>query len=94
MESSVVRAEDIIWRRIGDEIVVIKDDGLSVHLLNKTAALIWEMCAETCEPDNIAAKLCERFAVSLDEARADVEDIMGKLEKNGLLKQCEGLPRR
>ena len=94
MENSLVRSEDVIWRRIGDEIVVIKDDGLSVHLLNKTAALIWEMCSETCEPENIATRLCERFAVSLDEARADVEDIIGKLEKIGLMKQCEGLPRR
>jgi hypothetical protein len=92
LDNSMVRAEDIIWRRIGDEIVVIKDDGLSVHLLNKTAALIWEMCADTSEPDKIAAMLCERFEISLDEARGDVEGIIEKMEKIGLIKQCVRLP--
>ena len=86
MDNSMVRAEDVIWRRIGDEIVVVKDDGLSVHLLNKTAAVIWEACADTCDPEKIATRLCERFAVSFFEAKDDVESTIAKLEKIGLLK--------
>lgn len=93
MDNTLLRANDVIWRRIGDEIVVIKDDGLSVHLMNKTAALIWEMCADTCEPAEIAEILCERFAVSFEEVKNDVEEIIKKLEKIGLIKQDERLPQ-
>ena len=39
----VSQAKDVIWRHIGDEIVVIKEDGLSLHVLNQTAACIWDM---------------------------------------------------
>lgn len=89
MKDRLAKAEDIIWRRIGDEIVVIKDDGRTTHVLNKTAALIWEMCSDTCTPDEIATSLCARFTVSLEEAIADVEDAFGKLKELGLLKQAK-----
>ncbi|OGO22527.1 MAG: hypothetical protein A2144_02210 [Chloroflexi bacterium RBG_16_50_9] len=92
MDNSISRTEDVVWRKIGDEIVVIKDDGLSVHVLNKTAALIWELCADTCTSDEIAAKICERFAVSPDEARGDVEVIVEQMGKIGLMKLCERMP--
>ena len=85
----VVQAKDIIWRKIGDEIVVIKDDGLSVHVLNKTAAHIWEMCNGDSAVDKIANSLCERFDVSFDEASADVKDTIVKLKEVDLLKQTE-----
>ncbi|MFC1893828.1 PqqD family protein [Chloroflexota bacterium] len=85
----IARVEDIIWRQIGDEIVVIKDDGLSLHVLNTTAAHIWEMCNGDCGPDEIASSLCERFDVSLGEANVDVKDIIEKLEQLGLLRRVE-----
>lgn len=89
MGSQIARAEDIIWRRIGDETVVITDDGLSVHVLNKTATYIWELCNGTCGPDEITVSLCERFDVPFEKASMDVKDIMGKLEQLGLLKGAE-----
>ncbi len=81
----IAKAEDIIWRRIGDDIVVIKDDGQSTHVLNKTAALIWEMCDGNSGIDEIAAKLCERYEVSLDVARADTEEIIDTLTQSGII---------
>lgn len=89
MENHIAKAEDIVWRRIGDEIVVIKDDGLSIHVLNKTAAFVWEIFNGDCEPDEIATSLCERFDVSSEEASADITDIIQKLKQLGLLKQAE-----
>jgi hypothetical protein len=85
--------EDVIWRKIGDEIVIITDDGLSIHVLNKTAALIWEMCGGSCSPDTIASSLCERFEVTFEEAIGDVKDIMVKFGELGLLKQTEEATR-
>ena len=87
MGKFAVRTEDVIWRKIGDEIVVIKDDGQSVHVLNKTAAHIWEMCDGEYSPDAIATSLCERFDVTLDEAIEDVRDMVMKFGELGILKQ-------
>jgi hypothetical protein len=74
MEKRVVQSKDAIWRRIGDDIVVINDDGRSTHVLNKTAALIWEMCDGKYDIDEITSKICERFDVSFKEAQKDVSD--------------------
>jgi len=89
MVKCMTQARDAIWRRIGDEIVVIKGDGQSVHVLNKTAALIWEKCDGKCGIDEIAAHLCECFNVSLEEARADVREIIEKLTLVGIINQSE-----
>lgn len=87
MGSRLIKAEDIISRQIGDEIVVLRDDGLSVHVLNKTAAHVWEMCDGNHELDEIALSLCKRFAVAFAEASADVQDTISKLEELCLLKR-------
>lgn len=85
----MAQVEDVIWRRIGDEVVVIKDDGLATHVLNKTAAFIWEMCDGKCGVDEITERLCERFDVSLEEARADVSEIIEKLTQLGIMNEIE-----
>jgi hypothetical protein len=89
MANNVIKAGDAIWRRIGDEVVVIKGDGKSAHVLNKTAALIWEDCDGKRSIDEIATDLCERFNVSLEEARADIREIIAKLTQVGIINQIE-----
>ena len=84
----VIRAEDAIWRKIEDQVVIVEDDGCSVHVLNKTAAQIWEMCDGGVGVTDIASKICERFEVSPDEALADVEQTVSKLKDLGLLKMA------
>lgn len=94
MKNRITRAADIIWRRIGDEVavIVIKDDGHSLHILNKTAAHIWEMCSGNYEPDEIATSLCKRFDVTLEETKVDVLDTLHKLVGMNLLKWDGGVP--
>ena len=86
ISNRLVHAEDIIWRRIGDDLVVIKDDGLATHVLNKTAAYIWELCDGNRGIDEITASLCERYDVSPEEARADTRETIENLTKAGILK--------
>ena len=88
MEQRFVRNNDTVWRRIEDEIVVISNDGMEVHVLNKTGAYIWELCDGTRDLEEIAACLCERFDVTLEEVRADIQNIIAKLEKLNLVTQA------
>ena len=94
MKNRITKAEDIIWRRIGDEIVVIKDDGLSMHVLNKTAAHIWELCDGTCRVDELAAGLCKRFDVTFERARIDVKEIIEKLVNINILTEAKEVVAR
>jgi hypothetical protein len=82
----VTKAEDIISRRVRDEVVIIKDNGRSLYILNKTAAFIWDLWDSLHEIDDIAAKLCERFEVTNEEAREDIKNIIKVLTKRGIIK--------
>ena len=92
IKNRITIAKDIIWRRIGDEIAVtiFKDDVNALHILNKTAAHIWEMCSDNNDPDKITTSLCERFDVTVEEAKADVLDTIHKLVELNLLKWDRG----
>ena len=87
MPEQMVKAEDAIWRRIGDEVVIIRDDGLSVHVLNPTAAIIWESYCGGKTADDIAAMLCERFEVTSAEASTDVADMIRAFSEKGFIRQ-------
>lgn len=89
MVRRVSQADNVIWRRIGDDIVAIKDDGGSMHVLNKTAAFVWERCNGERNVDEIASQLCEHFDVSLEEAQADTREIVEKLTQVGIMNQIE-----
>jgi predicted deacylase len=76
---------DIIWHRLGDEIVAIKDDCLATHVLNKTAAFIWERCNGTRRIEEITHELCENFEVSPDVAHTDVTETIKVLKQKGMV---------
>jgi hypothetical protein len=87
--TKLAKAEDVIWRQIGDDVVVIKDNGLATHVFNKTAGYIWELSDGTRGVDNIAAKIYERFEVTPEQAKADVEEAVNHLIKAGILIKIE-----
>ena len=77
--------QETIWRRIGDTIVVINGEGLSSHILNKTAAFIWELCDGNLETEEIATKVYQHFDVGLENAKIDVHEIIEELATAGIL---------
>jgi len=81
----ITKAEDIISRRVGDDVVVIKDEGQALYILNKTAAFIWDLVDGKSGIDDIVGKLCERFEVTPEEAREDVKKIIKVLTKMGII---------
>ena len=81
--------QEAIWRRIGDTIVVIKEDGLSSHVLNKTAAFIWELCDGNLDIEDVATRVHQRFDVSLENAQADVHDIIEELTMAGIVTKAK-----
>jgi hypothetical protein len=89
MENRMVKAEDLVWRQIGDETVIIKDNGLSTHVLNKTAAYIWQLCDGTYGAEDITSRMCERFDVASELASVDVTATIDQLLEIGLLNQVE-----
>lgn len=80
-----VQNKEVIWRRVGDTVVVIKEDGLSSHTLNKTAAYIWELCDGTRDINEIANNIHERFEVEFKIAYTDTETTIEELVRAGIM---------
>lgn len=89
MERDVVlprRREGLIIESLGAETSVYDEEGRRVHVLNETAALVFEHCDGHTRRRDLLAKLLELYegadAATLD---ADLEEILGQFEAESLL---------
>ena len=87
MDSRVAWSKDVVWRRIDDEVVVVKHDGRTLCTLNKMATCIWEMCSGEYEDCRISAAICQRFEIGEQEALADVRETLRKFRQLGLVEE-------
>ncbi|MFH1566897.1 MAG: PqqD family protein, partial [Gemmatimonadota bacterium] len=71
---------------VEDGVVVQTADGQAVHLLNATAAFVWERCDGTHPAARIAAELAERTGEPLARVAADVTAALAALREKGLLR--------
>jgi hypothetical protein len=66
-----VRNEGIAWRDIAGEVLIVGEDTSRVRTLNKTASVK--------RLDEIAAAIYDRFEVTTEQAKADVEHFCREL---------------
>ena len=57
--------------------------------LNETGKEIWKGIEEGLTAERIAQRLEEVYEVDLEEARQDTEEVIGQLEKAGILEDCK-----
>jgi hypothetical protein len=72
------------WRRdpslphqkLDEETIVVYPARREVHLLNETAARVWELCATPRSLDELVTALAHEYEVATDELRRDVAEIL------------------
>ncbi len=81
-------APDLAWQTGGDETVIIDlARGRSLGL-NATAGLVWNLLPEMDEA-GMAAEVARRYGLPAEQARRDVESLLGELRARGLVVQDE-----
>lgn len=80
------REPDIVWRRVGDELVIYHKQSRNVHILNRTAMEIWMLCDGKHNVENIAAALSGMYNTSGEELKADVASIIADFNRLRLIK--------
>jgi hypothetical protein len=58
--------------------------------LNETGAAIWRLLEEDVPLDEIPVRVSERYEVTIDDARASVEELVSALESSRLLELERG----
>ena len=80
-----LRKDDLDWREIDDEIVVL-DTRDAVYLsVQGSGALVWRLLAESTTKDSLIEALVEKYGVDSTRATADVDAFLATLNDRGLL---------
>jgi hypothetical protein len=79
-----VRKSHVVWRDIAGE-VVIAERNSTLHVLNRTASLIWSLADGSRQMEEIISEICNRFEVTREEALLDAEEFCHELLQAGLV---------
>ncbi len=86
----VQRTTNVVTRELAGEIVLVpitqtSADFQQVHLLNNTAAAVWEVLNEPRTLDALLSLLAEHYGASPETIADDVEELLVDLHTRGLV---------
>ncbi|MFC1716958.1 PqqD family protein [Candidatus Poribacteria bacterium] len=77
---------DLIKRQIKADLAICDATGTELHVLNATAAKVFQLCDGSHTPEQMAETLVESFeGVEYDRACEDVKRVLVVLEKKNLI---------
>jgi PqqD family protein of HPr-rel-A system len=72
---------DVSLQRVGQEAILHDRRNGRAHVINESAAQIWELCDGQNTLDQIVSALAAAYALSAADVRADVQDILAKFHE-------------
>ena len=79
------RHPDMMFKQLGSEVVVLNRANNQFHVLNASAALIFESCTGDCTLEMIAGRMAACFGVPIERALSDIRETVAGMEKLGLV---------
>jgi hypothetical protein len=84
-EKLQINVDAVVWRDVGDELVVLELSTSTYLTLNGTAKHIWESLASGVTMDALTDGLADRYGIAPEQARVDAESFVSALADRGLL---------
>jgi len=84
-EKLQIDVDAVVWREVGDEVVVLELSTSTYLTLNGTAKQIWDSLAGGATLDALVDSLVDRYGITPEQARADAESFVSTLADRGLL---------
>lgn len=85
LEDTPHQLDDVIWRVIDDQAVLVSPEGGQVTILNEVGSTIWSLIDGQNNGRDIARRLLQQYDVTAQQAHQDVENFLTKLEDRGLV---------
>lgn len=73
--------EEIIWRVVDDEALLLDTDSGYYFSMNDTATEIWCLLNEGKSIDDVATTISERYEIDSKSVRRDVQELIANLNK-------------
>lgn len=81
----LMRASNLSWNSLEDEIVILSKDSGQYYGLNKTAAIIWIFLDQPRTISQISRHVEELYSINPVQAQNDIELLVNKLLKRKLV---------
>ena len=79
--------ENIAWRILEGEAVVLNVDSGRYYTLNPSSTLIWKRITEGDDVESVVAALCEEYEVEPKLARTDIMQQLDQWLESGLISE-------
>jgi len=85
MNPTITVSPNIIFKRLGEEVILINLDTDRIFSLNQTGAKTWELIENTSNLDLVKKGLLEEFDVSPDVLESELDRILTALVIEGFV---------
>jgi Coenzyme PQQ synthesis protein D (PqqD) len=83
---SLITNSDLVERDLGDEIIVMSQDGQFIHSFEDTAFWIWKRIKDGITPTKILNEMISMYDVKEHVAKNDLIFFIEDLQQKGVLK--------
>ena len=80
-----IRDDDVQWRRMGDEVVILDLRSARYFSLNETGTRLWSLIVAGASAERLVEELVEAWEVERAAAERDVEAFLADLRDRGLV---------
>jgi hypothetical protein len=85
----IIRNEEIAYRVVNGEAVMLNPIDNQIHLLNDVATFIWLELEEKSDFDELLGSICEEFDVDRSQAYEDLNRNIIELGEKGLIDKLD-----
>ena len=71
---------NLVWRQVGDEVMVLDTDTSQYLSVNPSGALLWQLLTEGCKQEDLERALLERFDIDEQMAHEGTQRFLSSLK--------------
>lgn len=76
---------DVVWRQVGDEVVLVNMKTNLIYSLNSTGARLWELLDSGADRREIEQAMLDEFDVEPAQLRQEIDSQLERLAREGLV---------
>ena len=85
MTRLTLRTDDLYWREVDDEIVILEGRASTYMSVNNSGVLLWRLLARGATRGEVISALMAAYEIDADSAAADADRFVDQMRAAGLL---------
>ncbi len=79
------RVATLVEEEADDDLLLADFRRSQMHMLNPTAAVVWDLCDGENSVEEIAGLIAEHFSLQVTDVLGDVEKVLGGFRENAMI---------